>query len=186
MNKKIDLRIVKTKKSLYESLLKLMSNKSFEKIKVSDICDSALINRSTFYSHFDDKYELLYSLISNLKNELIDVLKQNQSIDNPKEYYLKMIEIFLNHIDDNINTYSLIIKNNKDSILMDMVIDTLTSDIKNKLNNISNNKIPIDFISKFYTGAVINVGIDYLKDPNKIKKEEVIEYLDQLLPNNIF
>ena len=54
--KKQDLRIMKTKKALYQSLIQLMKEKTFEEIRVSDICELALINRSTFYAHFDDKY----------------------------------------------------------------------------------------------------------------------------------
>ena len=56
MNKKTDLRIVKTKKVLFDTLIKLMRQKNFDKIKISDICDEALINRSTFYAHYEDKY----------------------------------------------------------------------------------------------------------------------------------
>ena len=48
---KEDLRITKTRKVLFETLVLLMKEKSFEEIKVSDICKKALINRSTFYSH---------------------------------------------------------------------------------------------------------------------------------------
>ena len=59
MEKKTDLRIIKTKKVIYEALIDLMKEKTFEEIKVSDICNKALINRSTFYAHYEDKYELL-------------------------------------------------------------------------------------------------------------------------------
>lgn len=186
MNKKIDLRIIKTKKNIYNSILSIMRDKPFEEIKVSDICEKALINRSTFYAHFNDKYELLYCLISDLNKELTNVLNSNESFENSKEYYMKMIELFLNHIDKNIDTYSAIIKNNKNSILMDMIYDTLLNDIKSNLKKNNTINIPIDFVSKFYIGAVINVGIDYLRNPKNISKEKVIEYLNQLLPNNIY
>ena len=56
-NEKIDFRIVKTKKVLYTTLIELMKEMPFEEIKVSDICTRALVNRSTFYSHYSDKYE---------------------------------------------------------------------------------------------------------------------------------
>ena len=59
----MDKRILKTKKNLYEGLLKVMKEKEFENIKISEICEKALTTRSTFYDHFTDKYELLYSLI---------------------------------------------------------------------------------------------------------------------------
>ena len=49
MEKKKDLRIIKTQNLLFTSLIKLMKDKSFEEIKVADICNEAYINRSTFY-----------------------------------------------------------------------------------------------------------------------------------------
>ena len=56
MDKKEDLRVRKTKTNLYKALIELMEEKSFEDIKVIDICRVSLINRSTFYDHFNDKY----------------------------------------------------------------------------------------------------------------------------------
>ena len=47
-------------------------DKTFEEIKVSDICKKALINRSTFYSHYNDKYELLVDFINVLKEEFVN------------------------------------------------------------------------------------------------------------------
>lgn len=44
-----------------------MKNKSFEEIKVSDVCKEAHINRSTFYNNFNDKYDLLFSLFHDLE-----------------------------------------------------------------------------------------------------------------------
>ncbi len=98
MEKKIDLRVIKTKKVLCESLLELMREKAFEDIKVSDICEKALINRSTFYAHYADKYELFLAYIDNLKNSLAKELEKNTNISNSKEYYLEMVNLFLNHV----------------------------------------------------------------------------------------
>ena len=71
-NKKQDLRVVKTKRLLYDTLIDLMKEMPFEEIKVSDICKKALINRSTFYSHYNDKYELLVDFINVLKEEFVN------------------------------------------------------------------------------------------------------------------
>ena len=86
MVKKEDLRVTKTKISLYEGLMKLMKEKTFEEIKVSDICSVALTNRSTFYDHFADKYELLDSLINDLEKDLVKKLEENNVYSNAKEY----------------------------------------------------------------------------------------------------
>lgn len=48
-----------TKKALAEAMKKLMCERPFSKISVSDICDLCGMNRKTFYYHFQDKYELV-------------------------------------------------------------------------------------------------------------------------------
>ena len=54
----IDLRIKRSRKYLIEALFTLMKNKPFQKISVNDITQEAMVNRSTFYAHFTDKYDL--------------------------------------------------------------------------------------------------------------------------------
>ena len=65
-----DLRVIKTKKYIEESFIYLLRQKDFNKITVQDILDRALINRSTFYKHYTDKYQLAETLC----NEVFDLL----------------------------------------------------------------------------------------------------------------
>ncbi len=55
-----DLQNSETKKKMAEALKKLVKNKAFTKITVSEICSECSINRNTFYYHFEDMYDLLY------------------------------------------------------------------------------------------------------------------------------
>lgn len=48
-----------TKNALAASMKKLMKQRPFEKISVSDICQDCGINRKSFYYHFKDKYDLV-------------------------------------------------------------------------------------------------------------------------------
>lgn len=180
MKKKTDLRIIKTKNSIYLALINLLKNNTFEEIKVSDICNEALINRSTFYSHFEDKYELISSLINDLKNDLEGELDKIHEDLNTKEYYLEMIRIFLNHIEGKEDIYRSIMINNKNSIIMDMIYDTISNDLNNKIKK-DNLDIPTDIVSSFYIGAVVNVGMEWLKNGKNYSKEDMLKYLDQLV-----
>ena len=69
--KKEDLRVTKTKRDLRLALLQLLKKYSFEKISVSDVCSEAMINRMTFYKHFDDKYDLLNHTMESLAGEVL-------------------------------------------------------------------------------------------------------------------
>ncbi|MDI9463224.1 MAG: TetR/AcrR family transcriptional regulator C-terminal domain-containing protein [Bacillota bacterium] len=56
---KIDRRVKYTKMVLEESLITLMEKKDISKITIKEICEKADINRSTFYAHYRDQYDLL-------------------------------------------------------------------------------------------------------------------------------
>ena len=56
-----DRRIERTRKACLEALTSLALEMTYENITVQDILDRANIGRSTFYSHFRDKDELLVS-----------------------------------------------------------------------------------------------------------------------------
>lgn len=183
MNKN-DLRVKKTKNALYNTLMELMKAKSFEEIKVSDICNAALINRSTFYAHYNDKYELLKDAIDNLKNSLIEELNKNVKTSNTKEYYLEMISILLNHIEEKRSIYQQIMLNNRNSIMVDILYDVLDHDITSKIKKAKSEKIPGEIIAKFYIGAVFNVCLIFLKNEKKYSKQEILEYLNRLIPND--
>ena len=183
--KKVDLRIVKTKNSLYSALLELMKDKSFEEIKVSDICNKALVNRSTFYSHYEDKYELLEDCIKDLKESLSTELMKNKTINSTKEYYIEMIKLFLNHIEEKRDSYLAIAINNRNSILSDILYDVIDKDIILHLQDqYDRDDIPLTIVAKFYLGAVISIGLTWIQNINKYTKEEMINYLQILIPDD--
>ena len=186
MNKKDDLRVIKTRKLIYQTLLELMKEKTFEEIKVSDICSKAMINRSTFYAHYEDKYELLVDFLSNLKeefaHELNESCKENLSI---REYYIRLISLFLDHIDSKRDVYTAIMVNNRSSIMMDILLSVVNDDILNRFKKTDINlKVPTEVISKFYLGGVINIGMEWLSNSSKYTKEIVDELLE-IAKNNL-
>lgn len=54
----MDARVIKTKKVIKESFLELRKSKPLEKIKVKDLCELAIINKSTFYKYYWDVFDL--------------------------------------------------------------------------------------------------------------------------------
>src|SRR5215217_7528897 len=59
--KKTDARVRRTRDALGDALIALMQEKPFDTITVQDVLDRAHVSRSTFYSHYSDKDDLLMS-----------------------------------------------------------------------------------------------------------------------------
>ena len=162
-----------------------MENHSFEEIKIIDICNQAMINRSTFYDHYNDKYELLIDYINNEKKMLEDKLDENVEFSNTKEYYISLIKLLLNHVDNLKDTYHEILMHNQNSIIMDIFMDTITKDVEKRINNNINDDLQSKIITKFYVGAVVNVCMEWLKNTNSFTKEELLNHIEKLIPDNI-
>lgn len=62
-----DLRVVKTRRNIRNTLFELMSEKELSKITISEICSRAEINRKTFYRH----YRTVGDVIAELENEIL-------------------------------------------------------------------------------------------------------------------
>jgi AcrR family transcriptional regulator len=56
---KTDPRILRTRKLIMDSFITLSGEKEFKDITIKDITTEAMVNRATFYYHFEDKYDLL-------------------------------------------------------------------------------------------------------------------------------
>ena len=65
-NNSEDRRTQKTRTALQEALMSLMSEKKYDAIPVQQILDRANVGRSTFYTHFRDKDELLVESLQGL------------------------------------------------------------------------------------------------------------------------
>lgn len=59
INEREDPRVLRTRQLLLQAFSGLFSEKGFHAMTVQDITERASINRSTFYTHFEDKYAIL-------------------------------------------------------------------------------------------------------------------------------
>ncbi|MEM7029325.1 MAG: TetR/AcrR family transcriptional regulator [Chloroflexota bacterium] len=60
---KVDLRVKRTRHFLIQAFEALLEEKGLQALTVRDITERAMVNRSTFYDHFDDKYDLFGYII---------------------------------------------------------------------------------------------------------------------------
>ncbi|WP_047985540.1 TetR/AcrR family transcriptional regulator [Ornithinibacillus californiensis] len=87
---KTDPRILRTRKLIMDSFIELSSKKEFKDITIKDITTEAMINRATFYYHFEDIYDLLDKALS----EVLFVNLSCQDFANSKMNEDTLVTIF--------------------------------------------------------------------------------------------
>jgi AcrR family transcriptional regulator len=102
-----------TKRALRESLIELMESKSILRITIKDICDLADISRSTFYTHYDDQYDLLRQIEEETISYFEEVLKKYDR-KRSKRGIIEMIEEILQYIICNSNSIQVLMSENGD------------------------------------------------------------------------
>ena len=75
MAEKVDRRIRKTKAQLRRGLARLMQEKSINEITVKELVDEVDINRSTFYLHYTDIYQMLQKIEEEVMEEIVQVME---------------------------------------------------------------------------------------------------------------
>lgn len=118
-DKKIDRRVVKTKKAIYSAFAQLLLEKDVNAITIKDIADRADINRKTFYNY----YAGIYELIEEIENKILYSFEQAlmdvniaDALHNPNRLFNELTEIinqdidFYGHLMRMENNSSLVVK----------------------------------------------------------------------------
>ena len=164
-----------TKRAIMLSLLKLLKQKSVDKVTVKDICDECEINRNTFYYYFKDIYDVLNNIFM---EEIEKNLREAGSNGSFYEEYSRAAAILVEYKDVVIHVYN---SRNRDIItnyLEKMTAEVVRSYIAAKSEG--------ENISYFYGYAIIGSTYKWIESGMQADFEHFIarisESIDATLP----
>ncbi len=109
--KKLDRRVKYTVTALKNALVDALGKEHISKISVKALCEAADVNRSTFYAHFKDQYDLLEQMEREVLDKIVRHLegqevRGNQPISSQVlcrilEYAKKNADLFRALLSDN-------------------------------------------------------------------------------------
>ncbi|WP_198536642.1 TetR/AcrR family transcriptional regulator [Paenibacillus sp. DMB5] len=102
-----------TKLLLKQSLISLLKEKNISQISVKELCNSAGINRSTFYLHYANAYELLEYVEQEIINNTSAYLDKIEAGDNGTTYILA----FLDYIKKDEELFSVMLLTSNENVL---------------------------------------------------------------------
>ena len=137
-------RVRLSKTMLKNALLELLETKPINKITVYELCQSAQINRSTFYKYYGEPHDILNEIVNELLEKTAIIVKN----ENNEFSRLKTILTFLR---DNRETIIRIIANVSEQKLIDHIygVPTLHENLYGLLRN-SEASIEKEYVKVFY------------------------------------
>lgn len=110
----MDIRTQKTQEAIFEAFFDLLNEKSFHQISVGQIIQQARVGRSTFYSHFTSKDDLLSAVTQRLFQHVFESSSYGEHMNvahqHEKDSLLDLITHLFQHFKENEEKVSTLFK----------------------------------------------------------------------------
>jgi AcrR family transcriptional regulator len=179
-----DLRVRRTRKLIQQAFRELTVEKGFSTITVQDIADRAMVNRSTFYRHYLDKYDLLEKHLDEVyaisSEEEVMAEKIRLKLDDVPAGLLSL----LRHIQKHADFYRVMLGPKGDPFLVDRMRQNTARRFQallavDPLQN-ATNPPPIDLRTHYISYAGIGAFIWWLDHQEECSAEQLARWLGQM------
>jgi AcrR family transcriptional regulator len=180
-NLELSAKSLQTRKILAEHLISMLENQNFKKITVNDICQHAMISRSAFYLHFEDKYSLLRYCMD------MELLRWDEVMQ--RSDFHSYLVFVLDDILKKRNFYNNTLVRAQDHELYAMFFTSFshffTTTLEKLLAQEQELPCPASIISAFYVGGITCSIIQWIKKDFDISVEEMARCQENLLYGGI-
>lgn len=174
-NMKTDARVRYTVGVLKRSFLELLEQKPVNKISVKEVCERAELNRATFYTHFNDCYDLLECIENDLIADFCESLKYVNSVD-----VTKLIDAIYDMIERHTDVCRVLVFDNKGGSvirkMIDIAHDSSIESWRRELKNISDSEL--EMLYTHLSNGLMHVVVEYY---GKYDRETVIRFVSRMV-----
>ena len=179
MEKNTDLRIQKTYLALQNAFVALLEEKRFDELTVNELCDRAMIRRTTFYKHFGDKYEYFAFYIREMVSTFRDQLPPDVMDGEAAAYFLQMSQELLRFW----HMHEKMVRNIENSsmfpLLLSILLDQITEDIimvlRRSCPGLAQDASKLKGVAAFYAGGLINTFFRCTQNDSFIDENAFLE-----------
>lgn len=170
------------KKQMADSLKKLMTQKSLQKITIQEIADDCGMNRYTFYYHFRDIYDLL---AWTFQEEALSLIQRSDNCLTWQDGF----QLFLRSVRENREVFKCALDSLGQEALRKMFHQETThlmglflEDVKGK------HRVSEDyqrFLGAFYISALIGTVMEWIRRDMDLSEETMMTYLRLTMDDHI-
>lgn len=178
-----DLRVRRTYVSLLDALMRLIERQPYESITVSELCDEAMIRRTTFYKHFQDKDELALFVVRCTR----DAFERRSEVgpaDSLEDFVLGMLGQLVRFLDE----HDRLVQSLLESSMLPQVIDMLSQQMAEDIARAFEARPPAAgdisprVRANYYAGGMVGALRDWLKSGRTdLSEDEVLAQVGTLV-----
>lgn len=181
----LDLRQKKTRALLVSALAQLLEERPFQELSVVDICRRAMVHRTTFYAHFNDKQELLRYLLEGMERECAALCLPEDPDSSPRSYLLAAAQRFFTFFQERRALYRACLNSGADAdahVLEDCAARKLEELLSQPRFRAVTPNVDPQVAAHFYTGAMLSLIRWWLSSDNPPTQEHLLKNLAQFVP----
>lgn len=173
-----------TEKRIQDALLQLLEEKGPENISVQALCESAKINRSTFYRHYTDVYDLMEKVERKIQQGIVEVWTEHNP--SPALFDREKLIRFVSYIGKNRKFYRAYLRihpTNEREKKMQTVFDSYLRPIFLSFGVKSTSHM--NYYYRFFHAGFQAVLSDWLEKSNPESPEELADILLNMLRQDV-
>ncbi len=185
--KKTDQRTRITKMLIRKAFTSLLSQKPIQNISVKELCDSAGINRGTFYTHYTDIYDLLEKIEEEMMHDFLNAMKPILEDSSEKNTPLKITTGIFNCLKENADICTVTLGPYGDkrfaTRLLDIGRENCIECYTKFFENASQEKI--EYYYAFVSSGCIGILEKWLSDGMTASAEEIARIAEGIMLSGI-
>ncbi|REH98206.1 TetR/AcrR family transcriptional regulator [Staphylococcus felis] len=178
-----DARIVKTKNDIEKAMITLLTEKSYDKITVKDICTEAEISRATFYNQFNDKNDFVKKYRMTVIKKLTRVIA-NDDRKNQVALFKKLLSL----ITQQDELFLLLISMNGSPEVQEtfkmMIRENAKKNILKYIDFQFQTKQEVHYFAVFMSNAIFGIIQEWVRSGRQESIEELINIINKITPVN--
>jgi len=185
--KKIDRRIIRTKKSLQKSILRLLKENSYNSLSIQEISDEANVNRVTFYLHYSSKDDLLVEALEKEFDFFLEEIdkKTREARENleGKEPDFSMFSSFaFEHVYTYRDLYETLLGKNGPGLVVQHMIDYIAAFTKEQFKKVFEDPDPLELelYTQHIAGSLFAIIRWWVNEGMKQSPEEIAKMCYEL------
>lgn len=171
--------------SVTKALIEMMEEMPFEDIKVKELCDRAMIRKSTFYKHFADKFELLALIVKETINDFNERIRRDSPTDDPVAFYNKMLDYVFEFAKANQKLIRSAIRSDSLVLLLNIMSQQVMPDICQKLRQVQarGHRMPAspEVMATFFAGGISESLRSWFTSGKKCSEEDIKKQLSDIM-----